>query len=362
MDVLENERDRDSARSPLLVRFVGGVAAIAVAIAVVPTLIDDFTRSSPSEALPSPAPLGAAAPEPMASQPSPLTLREPRADRRARPSHRAPALDSRCGRGPHTHPVPSPLVWKRASGWRPACRRLHGRPRRAARECWSRPQLRGVRRPGQRRDPLARDGVADPGRDARRGVAHSGKRRRSDDSPGGCRRDRAARGARPPAQPPIGRARVNLHTAPRRPVRGSARSHRGVGPDPRRRDEGAGRAGARPRRRQDSCAVAGMRPVPAPGPTTGPPPSTRRSRHFPTAGTSPGGQPSHPMDDTGRPWWRRAMRPTGAQSSITCPARSTPPASAATSTFPRSAASAARGCRGRSPGGCSCRRATRCGR
>lgn len=77
MDVLENERDRDSARSPLLARFVGGVAAIAVAIAVVPTLIDDLTGSSPPETVPTPAPLGDAAPEPTASQPSPLTLREP---------------------------------------------------------------------------------------------------------------------------------------------------------------------------------------------------------------------------------------------------------------------------------------------
>jgi hypothetical protein len=74
MDVLDNERDRDSTRSPWLGRFVGGVAAIAVALAVVPTLIDGLTGSGPVQA-PTPSPV--AAPASASDLATPLTLREP---------------------------------------------------------------------------------------------------------------------------------------------------------------------------------------------------------------------------------------------------------------------------------------------
>jgi hypothetical protein len=60
MDVLDNDQDRETHRSPWLVRLAGGAAAIAVAIAVFPQLLDNL--GNPREA----APAASAEPTPAA--------------------------------------------------------------------------------------------------------------------------------------------------------------------------------------------------------------------------------------------------------------------------------------------------------
>jgi hypothetical protein len=78
MDVLENEQDRDPQRSPWLARVVGGVAAVAVGVAVLPTLLGDIAGPSDVAAAPSATPLDAAdSPSAPASSSSPPLLRQP---------------------------------------------------------------------------------------------------------------------------------------------------------------------------------------------------------------------------------------------------------------------------------------------
>ena len=313
MDVLENERDRDSARSPLLVRFVGGVAAIAVAIAVVPTLIDDFTGSSPSEALPSPAPLGAAAPEPMASQPSPLTLREP-TQTGAHVLLTGPQLSILDVDGGHIHTLFLPLSYGSA------------RPGGVLRVADStvvlaeRPASAG---PGLNSEAFV---VQDSGVTLSLGTAsqilaatpdavwltQANDGGRTIRLVGVDGTERLAARALPrnlrlvaPGSTSTLLLGVPFGEAPDRivewdPIRGDVT--RVLAEQGRVHDADETRVLWQ---ECDQCPLQAY---------DRPPLSTRRSRHFPTAGTSPGGQPSHPMDDTGRPWWRRAMRPTGARS------------------------------------------------
>jgi hypothetical protein len=78
MDILENEQGRETQRSPWLARLVAGIAAAAIAVAVVPTLLSDLSSSSPSaSAEATPPPVETAAPSPASPAPSPLSLREP---------------------------------------------------------------------------------------------------------------------------------------------------------------------------------------------------------------------------------------------------------------------------------------------
>src|SRR5687767_7410964 len=78
MDVLENEQDRDTQRSPWLARVVGGVAAVAVGVAVLPALLGDIAGPSDVAAAPSATPLDAAdSPSAPASSSSPPLLRQP---------------------------------------------------------------------------------------------------------------------------------------------------------------------------------------------------------------------------------------------------------------------------------------------
>ncbi len=78
MDVLENEHDRESHRSAWLPRLAGGAAAVAVALAVVPTLFNGLAGPTEGGALPAPTPLDGATASPLPAKGSAAPqLRQP---------------------------------------------------------------------------------------------------------------------------------------------------------------------------------------------------------------------------------------------------------------------------------------------
>jgi hypothetical protein len=72
MDLLENEQDRESSRSPWLGRFTVGVVAVAVTMAVLPALLDDLQASRDMPQAGSAAPSPPAVPTQQAQVPPTL--------------------------------------------------------------------------------------------------------------------------------------------------------------------------------------------------------------------------------------------------------------------------------------------------